>query len=135
MAYMRSAIACVLVVLVLVACGEGGPSGIQSTGKGGPSGIESTGKGGPIGIASATYGGTCPGARQVAKGNRTAQVAAACNGKTRCDYVVDSRDGDPFPECPKDFAVTWRCGTDPSARNTTHPAVASEGYTLTLTCE
>ena len=123
-AYMRSAIACVLVVLVLVACSEGGPSGIQSTGKGGP-----------IGIASATYGGTCPGAGQVAKGNRTAQVAAACNGKTRCDYVVDSRDGDPFPECPKDFAVTWRCGTDPSARNTTHPAVASEGYTLTLTCE
>lgn len=82
-------------------------------------------------VTSATYGGNCG----AAAGNATQHLRQACNGKSRCDYVIDYQViGDPKVFCGKDYVAQWRCG-----QGSTHSAtVAPEaGYrkTINLTCE
>jgi hypothetical protein len=84
-----------------------------------------------IEVLAASYGSVCGSAR----GNRTRNVASSCNGKHRCDYLVDNRDGDPFFNCPKDFSVSWRCSRTSPARSAGHARQAYEDYTVTLSCE
>jgi hypothetical protein len=82
-------------------------------------------------VTTATYGGVC-GAQP---GNWSGYVARECNGQARCDFVVDNRYGDPAQGCGKDFAVEWRCGSDPTPRRVGHPAQGGEHYTVALSCD
>ena len=80
-------------------------------------------------VASATYGGNCG----APAGNMTRRLAAACNGRSACDYVIDYRViGDPVFLCAKDYVARWRCG------GTTREARVSPeaGYarTISLSC-
>ncbi len=65
----------------------------------------------PIQVVSATYGKSC-GAKP---GNATAQLARACDGRSVCEYRHDAAGAeDASPECEKDFAAEWKCGTSAS---------------------
>ena len=75
------------------------------------------GGGGPstgfIEVLSGTYGANCG----QGEGNRTNHLAAACNGKGKCDYKVDVTVlGDPAGGCAKNYIAKWRCGRDPKVR-------------------
>jgi peptidoglycan/LPS O-acetylase OafA/YrhL len=84
-----------------------------------------------IDILSATYGQNC-GARA---GNATADVHAACSGKSSCGYVVDvARLGDPANGCQKNFTATYRCPGNPASLTREAPAEAGLGTSLELSC-
>jgi len=60
-----------------------------------------------IQVVAGTYGGNC---RQP-RGNKTAHLARACNGRGACRYTVDYRViGDPARGCAKNCVAEWRCG-------------------------
>jgi hypothetical protein len=60
---------------------------------------------GRIEVISAVYGANCGHASNVA-----ADLAGACNGKQRCDYLVDHRRiGDPAIGCRKEYVYRWQC--------------------------
>lgn len=85
-----------------------------------------------IRVVSASYGAECG----RATGNQTTHLAAECDGKQTCRYIVNNRFGDPFFGCPKDFSAEWRCGGSLSRIRTVHHAsVAGEGYDVTLSCQ
>lgn len=84
-----------------------------------------------VNVVSATYGGNCG----AAAGNVTAQLAAACNGRSTCTYTIDYHVlGDPAPGCAKTYAAQWRCGTSATTYNATAAAEAGFGSTVTLVC-
>jgi len=84
-----------------------------------------------ISIVSGTYGGNC----HVPTGNVTASLAAACNGKTSCDYVVDYHViGDPAYGCAKDYVATWRCGPNGAIETDKAAPEAGYGSHLQLSC-
>jgi len=87
--------------------------------------------GGGIRVVSGTYGGaTC---RQP-RGNRTADLAAACDGNRQCRYTIDVRTiGDPSFGCAKDYVAEWTCGTD-RALHTTRVAPEADRQNITLDC-
>ena len=65
----------------------------------------------------------------------TRRLAAACNGKNRCSYVIDyTIIGDPKPLCGKDYVAEWRCGDGRSQSESVSPEA---GYrkTINLACE
>lgn len=82
-------------------------------------------------VLSATYGGSC----RAPMGNWTGPVVRECNGKSRCDFLVNNRMGDPAPNCAKDFTVEWRCGNDPTVRRSARPPQGGENYFVTLACD
>ncbi|WP_137885296.1 hypothetical protein [Pseudomonas sp. 2FE] len=60
---------------------------------------------GKIVVISAVYGGNCGSPSGV-----TQQLADACEGKQRCDYLVDHQViGDPAFGCRKDYVYRWQC--------------------------
>ena len=78
-------------------------------------------------IESATYGANCG----AAAGNMTALLAEACNGRTRCEYVIDYQViGDPVPGCGKDYRVTYTCA--PGGLSQTQSVDAEAGFKRTL---
>jgi peptidoglycan/LPS O-acetylase OafA/YrhL len=84
-----------------------------------------------IDILSATYGQNC-GAHT---GNATADVHAACGGKSSCSYVVDvTRLGDPANGCQKNFTATYRCAGNPALLTREVPGEAGLGTSLELPC-
>ena len=85
---------------------------------------------GPIKVISASYGGNCG----VAYGNVTNHLAAACDGKMLCEYMIDVRAlGDPAGGCAKDYFAEWPCGRDPEKRNLIVSHEAS-GTKIVLRC-
>jgi hypothetical protein len=86
---------------------------------------------GAIHVGAATYGGTCG----VAYGNATKAIAAACNGRMRCDYQIDYRRlGDPAVGCRKDFTAYWECGDGSAPRFARVPPEAGFDKLITLDC-
>jgi hypothetical protein len=83
-----------------------------------------------ISIVSGSYGPVCG----TAAGNHTAVLASECQGRERCDFLVNNRFGDPAPGCPKDYIAEWRCGHNPTVLRTGHHAVPGENYTIVLEC-
>jgi hypothetical protein len=84
-----------------------------------------------IKIRSATYGRNCG----VAAGNATWDVAPTCDGKRKCDYVVDiGRLRDPIGGCSKDFMVEYECSPDTAVRTKGLPPEAGFKETVTLEC-
>jgi hypothetical protein len=82
-------------------------------------------------VTSATYGGNCG----APSGNVTRHLAQACNGKARCDYVIDYQIiGDPKVMCSKDYVAKWRCG-DGRTRNASVPPEAGFKKSVSLGCE
>ena len=64
------------------------------------------GNAGNIVVVDAIYGGNCGHPIGVVQ-----NLAAACEGKSRCDYRVDHRVlGDPAVGCRKDYVYRWQCG-------------------------
>jgi hypothetical protein len=68
-------------------------------------------------------------------GNVTGPVAGECNGLSTCAIFVDnSVFGDPAFGCPKDFEVSWTCGSSTAQKTASHGPVVLEGYTVTISC-
>lgn len=84
-----------------------------------------------IGVIAATYGGNC----RAQAGNKTDALARACNGKPRCDYVIDHQAiGDPAVGCPKDYVAQWQCGQDPNVYSIAVPPEAGFRKVARLVC-
>jgi hypothetical protein len=82
-------------------------------------------------VVSATYGGSCGASQR----NQTRNLGLTCNGKRRCDYVIDYQIiGDPTPNCLKDYVAEWRCGSG-QKRNATVAGEAGYRGTIALSCE
>jgi beta-lactam-binding protein with PASTA domain len=95
---------------------------------------------GNIEVVAGTYGGNCPREQfgnAIDRGNVTAHLASACNGKESCDYTVDHTViGDPAYGCVKTYVAEWRCGGD-SAVHQAQPAAEGEagyGSIVSLSC-
>ncbi len=83
-----------------------------------------------IRIESATYGANCG----AASGNSTRDLAAHCNDRATCRYVVKaSLDRTQRASCARDFTAQWSCD-----HRDTHRAMlsgeAGNGSSLVLTC-
>ncbi|MBI3073186.1 MAG: hypothetical protein HYY84_13820 [Deltaproteobacteria bacterium] len=97
-----------------------------------------------IEVLTASYGANCParGSRSasgrrtmVPQGNQTRNLAAECNGKTSCAYVVDiARIGDPSVGCAKDYLAKYRCASYGDVKSVLIPAEAGYRKTLALSC-
>jgi hypothetical protein len=84
-------------------------------------------------VTSATYGGNCVG---VAAGNVTNILAAACNGRDRCDYTINYKIiGDPARGCQKSFTASWQCNGVTGNRSAAVAPEAGFGSVITLSCE
>jgi hypothetical protein len=90
-----------------------------------------------IQVVSASYGGvngdTCTGA------DVTTIVGGFCNGMSAsCTFMVNNTTmgGDPSPNCEKNFAATYVCGSNPTQKTAANvpPPVLNENYVITLTC-
>lgn len=90
-----------------------------------------TGSGGTIKVVSGTYGANC----KQAEGNVTNHLAAACDGKGQCNYVIDFREiGDPAYGCAKNYVAKWRCGDDPRVHSVEAAPEAGVGGAVVLSC-
>lgn len=101
-------------------------SGARAAGGGGGAGA-----GGKIVVGSASYGGNCGAALDVVR-----SVAAGCEGKPQCAYLVDHRVlGDPAVGCRKDFVARYQCayGLGQAVRTASLDGEAS-GKTAYLRC-
>jgi 4-amino-4-deoxy-L-arabinose transferase-like glycosyltransferase len=90
---------------------------------------------GGIAIIEATYGFNCNTAtRAVVAGNMTTALKWRCNRRVSCSYEIDvvGLDGDPAPQCAKDFSTVWTC-EDGLHRQQSIPAEAN-GKTVLLSC-
>lgn len=82
-------------------------------------------------VVSATYGANCGAAAD----NVKAPLAAACDGKNHCEYVVDYQVlGDPKPGCAKSFTVAWTCAAGGSQRTASLAAEAGFKSKVVLSC-
>jgi hypothetical protein len=96
---------------------------------------------GSIQVVAGTYGGNCPREKfgdKIARGNVTAALAAACNGKDVCDYRVDyTKIGDPAYGCRKTYVAEWRCVPTPTVHRAEIGGAAAEaglGMQVRLQC-
>jgi hypothetical protein len=86
--------------------------------------------GGGIHIVAATYGPNCG----VPRGAHTESLRAACEGRDRCDYVVDyTAIGDPAVGCQKTYVAEWDCGNG-TAQTASAGAEAGFGSHVVLAC-
>jgi hypothetical protein len=84
-----------------------------------------------IEVLAATYGNNIP---TLPKGNVTAQLAAACNGRTTCTYEISvAKLGNPADGRRKTFVASYRCTGDAAAHHVSVPAEA-DGRSTTLSC-
>jgi hypothetical protein len=84
-----------------------------------------------IKIVSGTYGRNC----NAKPGNATASFAKACDEHAVCDFAVDATTmEDPAPNCSKDFAAEWKCGSGSTVYSATLPATAGKNEKLHLAC-
>lgn len=85
-----------------------------------------------IQVRLATYGGNCGST----KGNATKDVGNGCDGKDRCNYVVDFKIiGDPAPGCTKDYELVYGCaGTQTVKSVRIFGEEAGLGKTVVLSC-
>ncbi len=81
-------------------------------------------------ILAATYGPNC---QNVQTGNRTTEMASACDGKANCSYNPLT-DGDPAVGCPKQFAYTYSCVGYSQPRTVVYPNISSTSQTVMATC-
>jgi len=92
--------------------------------------ISTTGSG-QIAVVAGTYGKNCG----VPHGNKTEDLARACNDKRHCEYVIDyTIIGDPAVGCSKDYFAEWRCGNDHILRSMLVSPEAGFGKKITLIC-
>jgi hypothetical protein len=86
---------------------------------------------GAIEVVAGTYGANC----RAPHANKTAPLAAACNGRMQCDYRIDhSVIGDPVYGCQKDYIAEWRCAGSPTVHRAAAPAEAGFGSVVSLSC-
>lgn len=84
-----------------------------------------------IKIVSGTYGRSC----NAKPGNATVPLAKACDEHTSCDFAVDATAmEDTAPNCSKDFAAEWKCGSGSTVYSATLPATAGKNEKLHLAC-
>jgi hypothetical protein len=119
-------------VLLLLAIGCKGSSAPATGGSAAAGSAHVPAGPGRIEVVAGTYGENC----HAAHGNVTAALAAACDGKTSCDYKVDYHViGDPAPGCSKRYLAEWRCGGDAHDRQVEVAAEAGYGGVAHLTCD
>jgi hypothetical protein len=105
-------------------CGGANANSVYAVGSGGQAG-------GAIQVVSGSYGTVCG----QPEGNVTDHLAAACNGKTVCDYKVDyTVIGDPANGCQKDYIARWRCGEGDVVQSSTAAPEAGYGSVVRLGC-
>lgn len=85
---------------------------------------------GRIKVIAASYGRNCG----APYGNVTTHLAAACDGKALCEYIIDVKAlGDPAGGCSKDFYVEWQCGGNPE-KNSLNVNPEATGTKIILRC-
>ena len=84
-----------------------------------------------IKVVSGTYGRNC----NAKAGNATAQVAKVCDGRSSCDFIIDTTQlEDPSPSCSKDFAAEWKCGNNSAVYSAALSSLAGKNDKLRLNC-
>jgi hypothetical protein len=84
-----------------------------------------------IKVVSGTYGRAC----NAKTGNATPLLAKACDGKSVCDYTVESVEIENAPaNCARDFAAEWKCGNASTVYSASLPAEAAKNEKLHLAC-
>ena len=84
-----------------------------------------------ISVVAGTYGNNCG----AVYGNRTEDLARACNGKRHCEYIIDSKVlGDPVDRCSKDYVAEWRCGNNDILHTSLASPEAGFKKKITLMC-
>ncbi len=85
----------------------------------------------PIKVVAGTYGRNC----NATPGNATTPLATACDGKSSCDFTVDTTAlQDPAPNCSKDFAAEWKCGSSNVTYSAALSSLTGKGDKLRLSC-
>ncbi len=85
----------------------------------------------PIKVVAGTYGRNC----NAKAGNATTLLAQACDGKSSCDFVIDtSALQDPAPSCNKDFVAEWKCGEGNAVYSAALSALTGKNDKLHLGC-
>jgi len=83
-----------------------------------------------ISITDATFGANCG----ASDGNVTNKVISTCNSKVSCNFIEgDALFGDPAPNCPKNFSVSYTC-TGGGSYTASAPAVPYENQPVSLSC-
>lgn len=84
-----------------------------------------------IRVVSGSYGQNCG----APSGNATHDLFSRCDGRERCEYVLNSGFAavDPSPGCQKDFLAEWRCNDTEFHRAVLSPG-AGKGDELVLSC-
>ena len=84
-----------------------------------------------IKVVSATYGRNC----SAKPGNATVQTSTACDGRSSCDFTVDTTVlEDPSPNCVKDFVAEWKCGENSDIHSAALPGLTGKNDKLRLSC-
>lgn len=84
-----------------------------------------------IKVVSGTYGRNC----NAKPGNATVLLAKACDGKNSCDFTIDAAAlEDPAPNCSKDFAAEWKCGSGNAVYSAALSGLTGKGDKLRLNC-
>lgn len=84
-----------------------------------------------IKVVSGTYGRNC----NAKAGNATAPLSTACDGKSSCDFTIDTTAlEDPAPNCSKDFAAEWKCGNGNAVYSAALSSLTGKNDKLRLGC-
>jgi hypothetical protein len=84
-----------------------------------------------IRVVSGTYGRNC----NAKAGNATALLAKACDGRSSCDFTIDTTVlEDPSPNCSKDFAAEWKCGNGNAVYSAALSSISGKSDKLRLNC-
>ncbi len=84
-----------------------------------------------IKVVSGTYGRNC----NAKAGNATAPLSKACDGRSSCDFVIDTTAlEDPAPNCSKDFAAEWKCGNGNAVYSAALSSLTGKNDKLRLSC-
>jgi hypothetical protein len=82
-------------------------------------------------VVSGTYGVNCG----APHGNVTQHLADACNGRKRCEYIVDYEViGDPVWGCGKTYVAEWKCSENGQVFRTKLSPEAGYRKTAVLFC-
>lgn len=84
-----------------------------------------------IKVVSGTYGRNC----NAKTGNATAPLSKACDGHSSCDFTIDAAAlEDPAPNCSKDFAAEWKCGSGNAVYSAALSSLGGKNDKLRLSC-
>ncbi|MBW2731084.1 MAG: hypothetical protein JRH20_01755 [Deltaproteobacteria bacterium] len=88
-------------------------------------------RGDTIQVVAGTYGKNCG----THRGNKTAHLRQACQGRRSCVYTIDHRViGDPRRGCGKNYIAEWRCGSKRQVRRAVVAPEAGFRKQVTLSC-